>query len=628
MPSIILLLFLLLSPLALFADDARMEPWALDRVEAALQRDSAFQPAPRYQDRAWWEKQRESDALNDDYQRVVADAEELSKQPINALPATLYLDFQRTGRRTAYEAELGKRSRYLNTMALAECFEGEGRFIDPLIDILWAYCEESDWAMPAHTDGLIDMEHPYIDLRAAMTSADLAAMDDLFGDALPERVRKRIRYEIERRVFTPYLSRDFSWERTTNNWNAVCNGDIMRAALYQIKDASRLARIVTKGQNAMINYLDGFGVDGGTAEGLGYWSYGFGRYAEAARLLAAYTDGRLDLFAPPFVKKVALLPMRVELSPHRYPSFSDGGESYRFSPAFLMFLANRFDDKSYRRFAARDLEDNPSASSVEDLFEQTVWVDLSNPPREPFAYPDSTWLSGVQWLIARNDPGDPMGLTLAAKGGRNDESHNHNDVGNFIVHYRGESILTDLGAAVYDRGFFSSKRYDYWAARSMGHSVPLVNGYEQRAGGEAAAKCEPSLTDGQDVLTSDITSAYPPEAGLKSLIRTVRLVREKEGFVEITDKVEFNETPRSFESALMTYGKAESAGDDTLIVRGDAGALRVTVSGDAVAVTVDTYDTKEAKLRTYREHPQFQRIAFKVEEPHKTMTVRFRIEPM
>ncbi len=55
------------------------------------------------------------------------------------------------------------------------------------------------------------------------------------------------------------------------------------------------------------------------------------------------------------------------------------------------------------------------------------------------------WFSGMMWMVARVDPGDPDALVLAAKGGNNQEMHNQNDVGNFIVHINGESIIPDIG---------------------------------------------------------------------------------------------------------------------------------------------------------------------------------------
>ncbi|MDP8245256.1 MAG: heparinase II/III family protein [Candidatus Hinthialibacter antarcticus] len=608
--------------------EVRMEPWNAETVRAGLEREEAYHPYPTYQQREAWERWREMDVFADDYAQILEDAAKLARQDPPFLRASDYLDYQRTGRRTLYQNILSQRHRFLATLALAECLQGEGKFLDPLIDILWAYCEESDWSLPAHTDGLVNFDNPPIDLRATVTAAEMAFYAYIFGDALPERVQMRIRFELERRIFSPYEKQDdFFWLTSTHNWNSVCNGNIVTAALYQIDDADRLARIVTKAQNAMTHYLNGFGKDGGTAEGLGYWSYGFSYYVEAGKALRNYSNGRLDLFAPPIVRDVALLPMRVELSPMKYPSFSDGGDRYRFSAPLLSYLADVYQSEALRTFAARYRDENLSVSSVDGLVKMMVDTDLPE-PSDSVHYEPFTFLSGIQWMISRVDPQDPMGLVVAAKGGRNNEPHNHNDVGSFIVHYKGESILTDLGAAVYDRGFFSSKRYEYWAARSLGHPVPLVNGKEQRDGGGTEAVAAATHDVGVDVLQSDITSAYPAEAGLKQLVRTVKVLRDGKGVVEVIDQAEFNEKPESFETALMTYAEVERVDKTTLVVRGTQGALRVQVLTEGAAIHIDEHDARESKLRVGSDRPMFRRIAIRAMDAQAQTQLHYRIEPM
>ncbi|MDY4307971.1 hypothetical protein SNF32_14980 [Enterococcus mundtii] len=46
---------------------------------------------------------------------------------------------------------------------------------------------------------------------------------------------------------------------------------------------------------------------------------------------------------------------------------------------------------------------------------------------------------------------------FAAKGGRNDESHNHIDIGHFVFGTREDLFLTDLGAGEYTKDYFDEK---------------------------------------------------------------------------------------------------------------------------------------------------------------------------
>ena len=91
----------------------------------------------------------------------------------------------------------------LSNLALAECLEGEGRFLDPLLDVAWAICEESSWSWPAHQGDLADMGHPVIDLSVAMTALYLAELDLLLADRLDPALGRRIRYEVDRRCLAP-----------------------------------------------------------------------------------------------------------------------------------------------------------------------------------------------------------------------------------------------------------------------------------------------------------------------------------------------------------------------------------------------------------------------------------------
>ena len=98
-----------------------------------------------------------------------------------------------------------------------------------------------------------------------------------------------------------------------------------------------------------------------------------------------------------------------------------------------------------------------------------------------------------------------------------------------------ESFLADLGAPVYDRDYFSDRRYDYLTARSLGHSVPYVNGHEQAVGSEFTARVvQQELSDERDATTFDLAACYPEATGLDALGRTVALDRPSERFTSLT----------------------------------------------------------------------------------------------
>src|SRR5512142_2657979 len=91
-------------------------------------------------------------------------------------------------------------------------------------------------------------------------------------------------------------------------------------------------------------------------------------------------------------------------------------------------------------------------------------------------------------MAARRKEGSAEGLYLAAQGGHNAESHNHNDVGNFIVFAGGKPVVIDIGVETYTAKTFSARRYEIWTMQSAYHNLPTIGGAMQQAGREYQAR--------------------------------------------------------------------------------------------------------------------------------------------
>jgi hypothetical protein len=245
-----------------------------------------------------------------------------------------------------------------------------------------------------------------------------------------------------------------------------------------------------------------------------------------------------------------------------------------------------------------------------------------------FHAPQETWLPDLMLLVARTDGSDGDQLVLAAKGGHNNEIHNHNDVGAFLVHWRGESLICDLGAGNYIRQLFSGGRYELLSTRSLGHNVPLINGCEQGTGGEFRA-VDFSEHEGDAALgvSMDIAGAYPPEAGLEALRRSVILSRAGLGSVELVDEVSFAREGGSYELPLYTEGRFQTDADATLTAVGEQGRLRIELAGDPVSVQVESFEHGD---RRWERHfgPQLSRCWLRLNATGTRATVRLRLIPL
>jgi hypothetical protein len=171
-------------------------------------------------------------------------------------------------------------------------------------------------------------------------------------------------------------------------------------------------------------------------------------------------------------------------------------------------------------------------------------------PQQPL--PRDAYFDGIQVMVGRDREGDPSGLFLSAKGGHNAESHNHNDVGNFIVFIDGLPVIVDAGVETYTKKTFSPQRYEIWTMQSAYHSLlPTFDGVQQLPGMEYKATDVAYRFD-QDTaqFTLDIAKAYPESAGLESLQRTFTLKRGLE--VEIIDIVVLNKDVDEINLSVLT----------------------------------------------------------------------------
>jgi Heparinase II/III-like protein len=194
------------------------------------------------------------------------------------------------------------------------------------------------------------------------------------------------------------------------------------------------------------------------------------------------------------------------------------------------------------------------------------------------------WLPGIQVMAARVKEGSGQGLYLAAQGGHNAESHNHNDVGNFVVYLNGNPVLIDVGVESYTAKTFSSKRYDIWTMQSAFHNLPTINGVMQAAGRQYEAR-DVSFHAGDVAaeFSADLAAAYPKEAAVEKWRRSVRLDRAANAIL-VTDRFALRGASGKIEMSLMTPCTVRPDGARALILSGGMlGKANVRIAVEAPA---------------------------------------------
>jgi len=102
--------------------------------------------------------------------------------------AAVFLDYVRDGNRSRFQKISFDRRAMLAALVLGECMEGQGRFLDDILNGVWTICEETYWGVPAHVgvqergSGLPDVTEPTVDLFAAETGMLLAWTHYFLGE--------------------------------------------------------------------------------------------------------------------------------------------------------------------------------------------------------------------------------------------------------------------------------------------------------------------------------------------------------------------------------------------------------------------------------------------------------------
>lgn len=565
---------------------------------------------PAYENRAAW-------------QRVPADVRDRILNTATgvtwpALPATLYLEYQRTGNRSRYEGVYRPKRAKLRELVVAECLEGKGRYLDDIANGIWSLCEETSWCLPAHISAqkagvnLPDTSEPITDLFAADTASLLAWTDALVGqqlDRVSKLIRPRLQGEVQARVLDPCHQRnDFWWmgldpklQRTMNNWNPWINSNWLTAVLLIEPDSARRSADVWKIMTSLDRFVDSYHDDGGCDEGPGYWGHAGGSMFECLDLLRSATGGKLNLFDIPLVGEIGRYIYRVHIDRDWYVNFGDASARTNTKGDLIYRYGKSIQDPLMMRHGAYALSlDSNAGVSADSIARQLdglfILDEIQRTDRRPPLIGD-VWLPGTQHMVVRQTEGSNAGFFLAAQGGHNAESHNHNDAGNFVVFLNGQPVLIDIGVETYTAKTFSSRRYEIWTMQSAWHNLPTINGVMQRNGREAMAEnCRYSAAGGVVTLTMSIAKAYPSDAGVRGWVRSFRFDR-RAGEISINDDYTLTSVTGPLELNFITTCQITPGAAGELLLKSGGEAVAMLFDADTLTVQMDEHDSTDARLR-------------------------------
>jgi hypothetical protein len=536
---------------------------------------------------------------HDTREHLLAQTAPVSQRPWPLLTATAYARFKADGDRQAYERPYFARRDKLSAAVITAVLTGDMSTAD-ITDGAWLLCEETTWCLPAHQPGpgLPDPDEPQVDLFAAETAA-LLAWTALLTGVHEDRVRR----EVKIRVLDPYLARDdWRWlglndREHLNNWTPWIHANLLIASLLlDYQPHSTANRAVA----ALDRYLDVVPDDGGCDEGASYWWRAGASLFECLQTLTEACGNDFGAFQLPKVRAIARYPVTAHIAGDVHVNFADGPIRPPGTVPHLLyrFAARTGDSLAMRREHAASLVTGPNGSLGRMLAAITDKEWAAAPPA-PFPAPLQSWLPDTGVLTAREREGDTAGLFLAAKAGHNDESHNHNDVGSFIIANDGRPLLIDPGAGTYTRQTFGPDRYQIWTMQSSWHNTPAPAGQPQAAGrAHRATDVGAALSATAAELTLDLAAAYPVAAGVRSWHRTLRLDRTAR-LIAIDDSWELSQVSQRTVCYLITPEEPQVTGATIMLPSGLVIDIDATVDGPGGdRITVERRDLDDAQLRS------------------------------
>ncbi len=580
-------------------------------------------PIPNYHDRKFWDRFPLSSEIR-------KGAEKKRKSVLPEMSVSLWEaareDKYLQGARTEWADKLKELFRVLDRCTLAECKENKGRFVPQIVGALEKLLE-TPWGYPDSDPAgkVISAGYRYAGLQSVITASSVLSAYMVLDDKLPEPLRARLKKRILEWTVEP-VKRDLalppgtgtarnnyghwvmSWIDGTNNITPFTYYRVVIISNALVESKRERAELLLCAIRANENYLKNFTPEGYTPEGLSYWEMGFSASCNLALLVRELTGGKVDLSHDPHVAAITKLGWEMEMDPEctgLYPHFSDCGREGRGSLFGRLFYQtmNQLAGIDYYggEIARKKVEYQPSSVSLfEDLRYTAAMmrkpVPLRKaPPRNPIFYVPSC---GV--LVSRDLPGRKEAFSFAAKGGHNQEFHNHCDLGSFVIGLGSRFYCGDPGTPVYE------SKTRHLVNSSVMHPVPVINGKEQGKGKKAFAKVL-EMKNGPDSarISYDLKKAYP----VKELTRLVRTFTHdrKNRRVLLEDDFAFSK-PGVFTGCLTSYFPPEKIAEN----RWRFGKLDAVFRTEG-KLNFET-DTPRVKMRTPL---PFHRLHYEFDSPRK-----------
>ncbi|HEX2860211.1 MAG TPA: heparinase II/III family protein [Lacunisphaera sp.] len=403
---------------------------------------------------------------------------------------------------------------HVTTSAMAYRLTGDGRFADHARDVMLTAAGFPDWN-PSHFLDVAEMATAlglgYDWLHERLTPAERATIKRALLDKALAYVRPAYaRADPERESF-PFVKGNL-----TNNWNQVCNGGFLIAALALAEDEPEMARAVLAGlRETLPAAMAAYQPDGAYPEGPVYWGYGTRYNVLIFAALESALGHAFGLDQLAGFDRTELFRVHVQSPTGLSFNFADGRAGLGADSA-LTWLAQRHRqpvaEAHSRQLLAAELERAPNPA---DRFIAThvVWFPRANTGDATLPL-DAVFDGPSKLALFRSAWGDPRALWTGLKAGSNRVNHGHLDLGSFMLDADGERWAVDLGPDGYNLpGYWSgataeSPRWQYYRLNNRSHNTLTPANVLQSPDADGRILAFGSAP-GRAFAVADLSSAYP-----------------------------------------------------------------------------------------------------------------------
>ncbi|MBW6537104.1 MAG: heparinase II/III-family protein [Mariniphaga sp.] len=494
------------------------------------------------------------------YKAIQLNAAEIQNEPL--------LERIKTGRRLlSVSREMLYR---MNMLGMVYGIDKDPKVLQRINDEVVAVCNFSDWN-PSH----------YLDV-AEMAMAVAIALDWTAGKLPRSTIELAKTALIEKGIKPswPENGRNPGWAYGTNNWNQVCNGGMIAAAIAIAEEDPELAaKTIHRALDGLPHSLVEYGPDGVYPEGSTYWSYGTSFSVTTAAMLESAFGTDFGHFEYPAFKESAVFRVLMNTPSGWYYNFADCGDrrSAQGDITLAWFGAKTGNASFFEK--ERFLMPAEEMGKLSRLAGAAlVWLaqyEEKGAEKIPTAWKGE---GANPIVVFTGDENDQHNYYFGGKGGRGMVNHGNMDGGSFIFELNGVRWSIDPGNQSYNEleitGFDlwgrcqNCERWTLLTKNNYGHSTITINDSLHRTEGLV------TLTDFKAGNNPEAT--FDMSATLGDLVAGAsrKFVKDSPTSILIEDDIKINDKTKVIKWHMLTIADVEIV-DGGAILKQDGQTLKL-----------------------------------------------------